>query len=419
MTTHLNALTAAQIRDGQHPAHGMAAAKTGPSAFPAGGDTRPGDADVIAAHPELPGLAILLDPLELARVSGERWGEPLRLERLRLKPGASVSALLRPVSGEGPRALARGFAQDPWETKRHKDLRSAADSGLPGWEIPEGQLVLVPAAADRKLKGLAALRPDTGVEVRVAGRQVTVYTLSHNPGRRFVGLIDPLNRQNLHLNGSPTGIAPSQATPSGHGMQELAADTGMDRLVLRLHSDRRREILPWTPGRPWQPGDPAPATPATPAESNGLPFMNLPDMLAAAVAGLQMLSPVWGERAAAIVTEISGRLGAVDRVPAHGDFSHDQVVVDDSEPGTTRLTILDWDRMGLWPSGWDAATWTAGLLVTGWHPGDGSCALDEPVAPEVLAAAAVLRGPEPFRRRHPTWADCTDLLLAHAERALT
>lgn len=362
------------------------------------------DLDVMRAHPDLPALGVLLDPGVLREVTVELGCGPLRLERLRLKPGASVTAMLRPEEGSGPWVLARGFAPEPWATKRQKDLMAAARAGVPGWELAAPRLVLVQAAADRRLRELAALRPDTGGEVRVKGFQapVTVRTLSHNPVRRWVGL----------------------------------AVAGETWHVLRLHRDRPADRLPWVPGRTWAPGDPLPPllacadslvpTAAGPVSEGDpadamhaglnapLAEMDVRDALDAAVAGMRMIHGPWADRAAAVATASADRLGGVPRVPAHGDLTPDQVVL-----GPDGTTVLDWDRAGRWPVGWDAATWTAGLIVAGWHPGDGLCAVEGvPVAPAVLAAAAILRGPEPFRRRHAAWAERTEALLAHAERAL-
>lgn len=325
------------------------------------------DVDVMRAHPDLPALEVLLDPDRLADVA-----PGLRLERLRLKPGASVTAILRPATG--PWVLARGFAPEPWATKAGKDVHAAAKRGLPHWELPAERLVLAAAASDRCLRRLARLQPDTG---RPVPRFGVVRTLSHNPARRWVGLAE------------------------SHGT----------RRVLRVHSDRRTEKLPWVPGRTWQPGDPLPAPRPVGAGADQVP--DLVAALAAAVAGLRQLHQPWAGRAAAVVAASADRLGTVPRVPQHGDLTPDQVIVHGDA-----TTVVDWDRAGRWPAGWDAATWTAGLIVAGWYAPGGSAVAHVRVDPAVLAAAAVLRAPEPFRRRHPHWAERTEALLDHAEGVL-
>lgn len=361
------------------------------------------DAAVAAAHPDLPGLALLLDPLRLEKTLHALGEEPHHLDRLRIKPGASVTAVLRPAAGRGPWLLARVLADDPWRTKRHKDLTVAARLGLPGHELPDQRLILTVAAGDRRLSGLARLHPDSGptqirwpvprsawppgVDARGRTVHADVTTLSHNPARRWVGVVD----------------------------------LGTKRRVLRLHHALPAQDLPWQPGRPWVPGDPLPDLLRGQAGDDRAARRRVEPLarVEAAVRGLRMLHEPWGRRAAHVADRIRGPLGAVQRARAHGDLTPDQVVVDGD-----RVGVLDWDQSGLWPLGWDVATWTAGLIVAGWSPADET--FTEPVTssagrsvdPAVLAAALILRGPEPFRRRHPQWADVTERLLAHAEQQL-
>ncbi|HHV21508.1 MAG TPA: hypothetical protein GXZ30_08245 [Propionibacterium sp.] len=400
------------------------------------------DAAVMSAHPDLPALTVLLDPERLRAETAGLDSGPLRLDRLRLKPGASVTAMLRPEGGVGSWVLARGFALEPWKTKRHKDLRAAADAGLPGRELVEARLVLIPAAADRQLRRLAPLRPDTGCCVpaprRVAAMAASVSDTLSDPADqdwRLVGnggAFSPATERDTETGRQSCPVGQVRVRTLSHNPSRRwvgVADTGRSKHVLRLHHDRRVEVLPWVPGRMWRPGDALPdelvtgwaASGALPHGAQpGLPFgrlplvgTQLPAMLRAASTGLHMLHEPWGDRADAVVRAIVDRLSRVPSAPAHGDLTPDQVVVDGD-----RLTVLDWDRAGLWPVGWDVASWTAGLVVAGWCAGDGSAAVTGRVNPVVLAAAAILRGPEPFRRRHPAWAERTAALLTHAERAL-
>ncbi|MDO5500142.1 MAG: hypothetical protein Q4F67_10745, partial [Propionibacteriaceae bacterium] len=164
------------------------------------------DAAVAARHPDLPGLGLLLDPPRLEDRLGALGVEPHLLDRLRIKPGASVTAVLRPTAGRGPWLLARVLADQPWRTKRHKDLAVATGLGLPACELPDQRMIFTTAAADRWLRGLAGLHPDSGpsqirwpvrrssrpqgVEHRGRIVHADVATLSHNPGRRWVGVAD-------------------------------------------------------------------------------------------------------------------------------------------------------------------------------------------------------------------------------------
>lgn len=344
------------------------------------------DADVARLHPELPALALVLDAPRLAAELERHGLSGYRLDRLRIKPGASMSAMLRPATGAGPWILARGFAPEPWDAKRDKEEKAAHKAKVSAWECPDNRLMLITAAADRSIPGLARLRPDTGrakITWPVDGTRLraTVRTLSHNPSRRWVGL----------------------------------ATTDDERWVLRLHHNRPAQVLPWQTGRMWRPGDPWPdILTSSEARARLAGFTQRIDLCArvdAAVLGLRMLHEPWGDRAATLARCLHQPLGRMVHAPAHGDLTFDQVVVDDG-----RASILDWDEAGLWPVGWDAATWVAGLIVAGWD----EAGIVEPYAihPAVAAAAAILRGPEPFRRRWPDWVARTEALLDHAERRL-
>lgn len=343
----------------------------------------PTDAGIARAHDDLPALGVLLDPDRLATLTQDLGLGTYSLDRLRLKPHASVTAVLRPVGGTGPRLLVRGFAPEPWATKRRKDLDRAARFGLAAHDITAERMVVVAAAADRSLPELARLHPDSGPGTyRRRGAGGTAFrgwfrTLSHNPARRWVGCGE--------------------------------AEDG-SRVVVRLHADRPSELLPWQPGRPWQPGDPTPRLDRI-VRRDGR-SVRIEQRVAAAVRGLGMLSADWGHRAATLADRIRTPLARTPLAPAHGDLTPDQVVVD-----AGRLHVLDWDEAGDWPLGWDAATWAAGLVLEGWPAGQ--VAMPAVPAPEVRAAAAIMRGPEPFRRRHSHWAERTDALLAHAEEALS
>jgi aminoglycoside phosphotransferase (APT) family kinase protein len=124
-----------------------------------------------------------------------------------------------------------------------------------------------------------------------------------------------------------------------------------------------------------------------------------------------------GAAVAATLPEVRGRIDELlaglraalpaawppDRVVLHGDLSPDQVLVRDD--GTA--VLLDLDRIALGPSGWDGAQWTAAQLATG----EDRLPAPVPAPPALLAAACLLRAPEPFRRLRPGWAELTSNLL--------
>lgn len=409
----------------------------------------PADRALAERYPELPGLQTLLEPDELTRVCAP-WDADYEVERLRLKPGASVTAVMRPAAQAGPRPwlLARALAPHPWETKRQKDVRAAerawrrvTDAGGDGdapavVEFSDRRMLVSAAIGDRRLRGLRSMLPDTGVPVRLGAvarrdhlderleglaerlggrdRLGVVRTLSHNPARRFVG------------HWMPPGCGPGW--------------------LVRVHADRPRQVAEFVAGRHWAHGDPVPRITdlaAARAEADALAGRawqraDVGGALRAAAVGMTALDTTgldWSARAAQLASELATRLAGSPVQAAHGDLSPDQLVVTD----TAQVCVLDWDRAGLWPAGWDAATWVVTtalgraldralgtcprtLLDTGALAGlvDAS---EQPVPggeppPDVVAAAALLRAPEPFRRRYPEWPDLTELLIRLAERCL-
>lgn len=427
------------------------------------------DAALVARYPELPGLATMLDAEVLARVCGA-WGTGYVVERLRLKPGASVTAVLRPPPRSAPDEpslpwlLARALAPELWETKREKDVDAAhrawravgtaaqqwaaspqaADARIRAITAPRGPALVVehrrrvlvtPAIGDRRLRGLSALLPDTGIPVRLravvrhsdsrgpaardpeaARRRGTVRTLSHNPARRFVGHWSPLS------------------CDSGGGDDSVACDGSDAGWIVRIHAGQAREVVAFTPGRPWVPGDAQPDVVSLAHEraradaAVGWPWkpVDVASALRSAAVGVAAFDVAglhWQERAARIAAELGPRLETCGAAPAHGDYSADQLVVSEvlneqgeqREQGASQTQVLDWDRCGLWPLGWDAATWQVTETLAG-RDGHSPATLAAP--PEVVAAAALLRAPEPFRRRHFDWAERTEELVALAERHL-
>lgn len=370
----------------------------------------PTNESVSAQHPDLPGLAAVLDPERRAEVLAPIVGDPpMEVARLRLKPGTSVALALRPATG-ARRDLNTGrphgwwrvlaFAPEPFAPKADKERIAAERTHLPILVDRELRLVVSPAETDRALRGLAWLRPDSGCLVSVEGRPRTVHTLSYNPDRRWVGMArDPLGRE---------------------------------RSVLRMYADDGTlHVEPWAHGRAWSAGDSPDLLPALGAALAAGLHRRFGADRGAAVRGFDLaqldqaarflagLDQEWGERADAVARSIAPRLGGLDLAPAHGDLSPDQVVVDDDG----EVHLLDWDRAGIWPAGWDAATWGAGstLFLPGGPRGPITAALPGHTTPDatVRAAAALLYTPDPFRRQFPDWAADIERLLTHAETVLS
>ncbi|WP_432546766.1 hypothetical protein [Kineococcus sp. SYSU DK004] len=388
--------------------------------------------DAPALDPVLPALALALDDARL-RGWAARRGVALpagaRVDRLRWKPGTSVRAAVDPGDG-GPWWLLLGYGPGDGG-KAGKDLRAAA--GRPRAVDPAARAVLVPAAADR---GLPALRRHADL---AAAR-----VLAHNPARRAVlaagagedgGLVVKVHADTATAARSVraaalaarAGVAvPTARLRDAHvAEQELLAGAALDAVgdggghpVAEEVAGEVAELL-----RGWWAADPA----ALP----GLPVL-APAALAASVRAALTgpLALPAGDRARA--RDLAGRWQRaadrhpgvlVPRAPAHGDLSADQVL----RGPDGRLVLLDLDRAAVAPTGWDAAVWRAAATAAapagapGGDPGgDLAGALLPGAAPHPLlvAAAAALRLPEPFRRRRPDHAARAGALLALAGRAL-
>ena len=272
----------------------------------------PTNESVSAQHPDLPGLAAVLDPERRAEVLAPIVGDPpMEVARLRLKPGTSVALALRPATG-ARRDLNAGrphgwwrvlaFAPEPFAPKADKERIAAERTHLPILVDRELRLVVSPAETDRALRGLAWLRPDSGCLVSVEGRPRTVHTLSYNPDRRWVGMArDPLGRE---------------------------------RSVLRMYADDGTlHVEPWADGRAWSAGDSPDLLPALGAALAAGLHRRFGADRGAAVRGFDLaqldqaarflagLDQEWGERADAVARSIAPRLGGLDLAPAHGDLS--------------------------------------------------------------------------------------------------
>lgn len=183
----------------------------------------PDDASVRVAHADLPGLTWLLDTPPRGYV----------VDRLRLKPGASVTAGLRPEVSGAPWLLVQAYAPEPWADKRAKVSKSARRTGHDVTVHADERVLVVGAASDRRLPMLAGLRPDTGEPVRVGHVLGTATTLSYNPNRRWVGRIDTPGGERILARMHAAGHA------GAGGLDDTTASP------VSLH--------PWLPGSPWVP----------------------------------------------------------------------------------------------------------------------------------------------------------------------
>ncbi|WP_369052055.1 phosphotransferase family protein [Kineococcus terrestris] len=382
-----------------------------------------------ALDPALPALAPALDDARL-RGWAARHGVALpagaRVDRLRWKPGTSVRAAVDPGDG-GPWWLLLGYGPGAWG-KAGKDLRAAA--GRPRAVDPAARAVLVPAAADR---GLPALRRHADL---AAARP-----LAHNPARRAVlavgaaargdgdgGLVAKVHADTATAARSVraaalaarAGVAvPAARLRDAHvAEQELLAGAALDAGGTAVGDEVAGEVAGLLRG--WWAADPADLpglpvlAPAALAASVRAALTGPLALPAADLARARDLARRW-QRAADRHPDV-----LAPRVPAHGDLSADQVL----RAPDGRLVLLDLDRAAVAPAGWDAAGWraaaTAAVPAGEDVVGDVAGAVLPGPAPHPLlvAAAAALRLPEPFRRRRPDHTARAGALLALAGRAL-
>lgn len=384
------------------------------------GEHLPTNTSVIARRPTLPGLAVLLDPDRLDETVRSRWPQAAsyRVSRMRLKDD-SVTAALRPSSAGRPWLLAHAWSASADQAKRDQDREYAERCRAPWWYDDDTRLFVTTAAADRRIPSLARLDPESGQSLTVPGErprgaagqvfddsEAATYgstygstrTLSYNPRRRWVGVLE---------------------------------QDGVPVRSVRAVGKAPPMVLPWISGRPWQPSDTS--TAAFDALGRHLDRLRagdrtrklwraadeLAEATGAAVESIGELDEGWGRRGAALLGPLHRALALIPDELAHGDFSPDQVVVAQDE-----IRVVDWDRSGWWPRGWDAATWEAAIVADGLlvdrldgrreHVDREAAGAWDPV----LAAAALVRTPDPFRRQRPDWAARTQALLDLAAEAL-
>ncbi len=366
--------------------------------------------------PDIPGLGLLLADEPLRAWLAER-GEVLdRRCSVRYKPRTSCVAGLRLASGPAF-LLAVSAAAQP---KLNKYLAQASSGDILGAD--PGRLLLVASfTADRDLPALTDLDRNIGRLLRHPGSPETT-TLVHKPQRRWVGLVRSGEQR------TPVVLRAyrrSRLTDAGERLRIAQRASGVLRTPRLLARSSRSALLAvsFLPGTSLEARRSADARRSDGAaagealarvhrcDARGLPaaLVSEPGLTAALVGAL---APHLAGRVADLMVTLRGtRPSRAADTLCHGDFSMDQVVVDD-EGG---LGLIDWDRAGRGnPAGDLASAMAAGLdesatsgLLTGYSR-------VRPVPPDLewqLASARLQRLAEPFRLASPTW-------LAELERGV-
>lgn len=315
--------------------------------------------NLIARETALPGLGLLLDPEGLAETLG---CGPLQLDYLRLKSGTSCLAAYR--SGTGW-LIAKSVTMD-----RVKELRAGSGlDGLPHRVLPDLAVQVMPAAADRRMRGLAEALdpcnlPGFLADLRRIGiRADRLVTLKLKPQRRLVA--------RLERGGQPVGFLKIHSRDRFADALIAATLSQLVHGPRLLHADARTGLIltEWLAGQGLDDSpDPDHFTRAgrhlARLHASTLPMpirATRQDDLAAVEAVIDdcaSLLPELADRLAALWPRLQGTLLSqpVTSGLIHGDFSADQVLVADD-----RIRLIDWDRSAIGDQGGDIGCFLARL----------------------------------------------------------
>ncbi len=380
---------------------------------------------LLARETGLPGLALVLDDDALSVAVGR----PVRVTRLRHKPGTSVVAAFEPVGspGEGHGWVASYLSP----VKAPATVGSAAERGMCARLLDgSGRTAVGEVLADRRLVRAAARLRERYPDLLASARVVR-----HNPHRRLV-LRAVLDGREVAVKIGARGAPPSEL-PRLSG--RLAA-AGLPVLAERsLPGVRGVVVADW-----WGAGDllGRPSVEHAAAAGRALaavhrdgrggaldappaPGRTGPDVVRAAEA-LAVLDPGLGARAVGLartVADLLDRQVPSPRVLLHGDLSPDQVLV-----GEGGVRLIDLDRATSGPTEQDLGSFAAVCRLDGADQlvapflGGYLDAADRGVDRGALAvwtaAASLYRVTEPFRTRQPDWVGRTEQILDLVERSL-
>jgi len=416
----------------------------------------PADQALVLRDQGLPALGLLLDEEGLGAWLTDQHDTPVRwtTRYLRYKQGTSCVIAGDLETSEGTRpCFASAHASDALE-KVTKSLRRAPAGSVLGTDPARGLVVATPPA-DRDLPGLAMLDEDRGTRRLLRGllgdrtgvRGAELQTLRYKPQRRWVGLV--------RLRRGPTMVLrvyrPDATHRAVEAIRACSAGSGTPALI---GADESRGVaaVEHVEGAVLSRGSGAEESGGLAAvRSAGSALARLhsardlalhgrsaadADAVLLAADQLVTLLPDQADDVRALSARVAGRLlnTAPVRFPIHGDFSLDQVVVD--EAGIARLIDLDEAHLGDPAS--DLACVAAALArdtvlghvsagrATSWlealHEGYADV-LPLPAQDRLAvhtAAHLLRRAVEPFRLRQTAdWPEAVRELLSQARQIVT
>ncbi|SEM58830.1 Phosphotransferase enzyme family protein [Loktanella fryxellensis] len=390
----------------------------------------PSDAAVVARDPALPGLATLLDPAALAALTGR---DDLVVTYLRYKPGNSCMVGLAPM-GAGLDAVAAIAVPAPrWPQLRARPKWQGGPDPIAFHD--DVHIAVVPLRHIRHVKGHKALTDPVRRSALLDAlglADAPMQVLRFKPERRIVVQV-------ATLDGAPGLLKCHGATGFDRalrGARHAAAYAGAPLLAV---DTRRHAILSgWIDGVPLHPslGDAAfRATGTALARLHDVPAVDLRRMdraderreVDAAVRAIAQLAPDLAARARQLGRRIVAELSRVPVEPCtlHGDFSADQVILQDDRP-----VILDWDRIAVGDAGRDLGGFLARLdmdVLNGLLDRDSADAAADgllagytvhgirPATVTAQRARALLAlATEGFRQRAPDWPARMATVLSQA-----
>jgi Phosphotransferase enzyme family len=414
----------------------------------------PADEALVVRDLGLPALGLLLDDERLGTWLGEQHGSPIRWSTryLRYKQGTSciIAGELETAQGTRP-CYASAHASDALE-KLTKTLQRAPAGSVLGTDPARGLVVASPAA-DRDLPGLAVLDDDRGsrrllrdlLGDRDGVRGAQMRTLRYKPQRRWVGVVQP--------RGGPAVVLrvyrPAAAGPAAEAIRACAAGAGTPSLI-GADSPRGVAAVEYVGGRVLAHPSGAGGGDLAAIRSAGRALGQLhtarvalrsrgsadADAVLAAADQLATLFPDRADDVLGLSSKVAGRLLNTEgvRLPIHGDFSLDQVVVDDIGRGR----LIDLDEAHLGDPASDLACAAAALgrdevlgrvsadRAASWLDAlyEGYAEVLDPPSDDRLAvhrAAHLLRrAVEPFRLRQTAdWPQAAEALVDRARQIVT